>query len=916
MRRHILPTIVILCLVVMLICLALSANATPLIKLEASQSGANNGGIDSIIFSWNIVYDTTCNGDYTLEVIGPQGTVVNKSYPCSASPISDSFVWTVPGGLKVGLYTAKLTFFSRSNVNDICCAVDFTNQAQVQFRICPAGTFRVCKFNDLNGNGYRDTGEPPLSDWEFTISGGLLKTPIVVKTGANGCTNVIAVPVNETGTINYQVKETSQSGWTQTTPAANPFTISLAMGGNADVVFGNWKPGKIKICKFEDKNGNGKQDTGEMGLANWDFIITGSLLQNPINIETGSGGCTELITVPVNSDGTATYQVEEVQQAGWTQTTPATNPTTVTVKSCETTNVLFGNLNGGKFKICKFQDNNGNGTEDPGEPRLPGWKFTVERPLGIVVAMGTTGTNGCTDMISVPLQGSSPLEFFIREEIPAGWVKTAPDGSTNPISKYISVGDNTDIVFGNWQPTEITGHKYLEDANPPLIPLSGIKMILETRDGTQLDTTTTDENGFYKFKPVGWRDCFAVREEVVDHPQLECDPYPMDQQESDHLALVHSYEPWSPTYILNRIESPWGVQDVNQPRLIMNKLTPVRALYDGNDFVNMCPVRLWGSICPEAPIIPNGLVTIENPQSGYMVKLPWCSDCGIFQAPPPDGDVMKPGRYVVTPPVLPNQNDYRWTASIHCGTPVKVDAATGAVTVDIGPCEDVRIDFCIEQQNKRQCYQPTTFTQEGWHTFCDPGNPIIPGGMIYNRFSKAFAQFSYYNQLYQNKMIVGKDKTITYDATASSLTRLCMFLPQTGSCGKLDHSYLTPYAPTPAGALAGETIALMMNIAYNDMRLMPRTPGYDLEKFTVASGPLKGRKVGEVLNIANAMLGGAAASNFGLPDCNTLVSVIRTINSNYEFVDYDTYNDRGYLIPNRMFGQPDTAHSPVVPFVP
>jgi hypothetical protein len=107
-----------------------------------------------------------------------------------------------------------------------------------------------------------------------------------------------------------------------------------------------------------------------------------------------------------------------------------------------------------------------------------------------------------------------------------------------------------------------------------------------------------------------------------------------------------------------------------------------------------------------------------------------------------------------------------------------------------------------------------------------------------------------------------------------------------------------------------------MNIAYNDKRLMPRTPGYDLECFTLAKGLLKGKKVGQVLDIANQVLSGAPPCQFGLSNCQELVDILAAINANYEFVDFNTFNDRGYLIPNRALGQPDPPHDPQVPFVP
>jgi len=151
---------------------------------------------------------------------------------------------------------------------------------------------------------------------------------------------------------------------------------------------------------------------------------------------------------------------------------------------------------------------------------------------------------------------------------------------------------------------------------------------------------------------------------------------------------------------------------------------------------------------------------------------------------------------------------------------------------------------------------------------------------------------------------------------AGGLNRLCAFFPQTGTCGKFVQSYVTP-TTTSAGKLAGEALALEMNIAYNDVRLMPRTPGYDLQEFRLASGIFKGKKVGEVRDIANQVLGGSSPAQFGLQNgqagYDQLCDILAQINADYEFVNYNIFNDRGYLIPNQDLRQSGPATIPTVP---
>jgi hypothetical protein len=178
---------------------------------------------------------------------------------------------------------------------------------------------------------------------------------------------------------------------------------------------------------------------------------------------------------------------------------------------------------------------------------------------------------------------------------------------------------------------------------------------------------------------------------------------------------------------------------------------------------------------------------------------------------------------------------------------------------------------------------------------------------------RAFAGATYYGVPLSGKLVPGFKKVIVFESTNIGTTRLCAFLPQTGPCASLKRSYLNPWMPTESGALGGEVAALLMNIAYNDQRLMPKNRGYDLENFLVAQGFFKLRPVRQVLDAASRVLGGAPPCIVGLPGCAPLTQIVRDINANYELLPSGTTMDRGYLIPNRGFGPPNPPHPLVVP---
>src|SRR4029077_19967650 len=110
------------------------------------------------------------------------------------------------------------------------------------------------------------------------------------------------------------------------------------------------------------------------GLDNWEvdvFDSSGMLVASQL---TAGGGNFDIEgLVPGN------YTVTEVVQAGWTETAPApTFEFTVTVTAGTTvTGLQFGNFQNITLSGEKFNDLNGDGTQEPGEPGLPDWTIDL-----------------------------------------------------------------------------------------------------------------------------------------------------------------------------------------------------------------------------------------------------------------------------------------------------------------------------------------------------------------------------------------------------------------------------------------------------------------------------------------------------------------------------------------------------------
>ncbi len=100
-------------------------------------------------------------------------------------------------------------------------------------------------------------------------------------------------------------------------------------------------------------------------------------------------------------------------------------------------------LEGQLSEICgiKFNDLDGDGTKDPGEPGLPGWTITLTPGT----ATTTTGANG--NYCFGPLAAGT---YTVGEMPIAGWTQTLPGGpGTYTVTIPPAV---TNLNFGNCHP--------------------------------------------------------------------------------------------------------------------------------------------------------------------------------------------------------------------------------------------------------------------------------------------------------------------------------------------------------------------------------------------------------------------------------------------------------------------------------
>ncbi len=393
--------------------------------------------------------------------------------------------------LKSEVFTLNDSVIGNGTISKTPDQTTYISGSTVQLTATPDSCYHF-----VNWSGDTSSTQNPItlvmnSNKNITANFAIKKDTIVATSGANGTISPLGNVIVSCGTDTI-FTFTPDSGYYVDSVLVDGIKVDSLQGYTFPNVSTNHTihvtfkeyPSSISGKKYHDLNGNGQFDSGEPLLPNWQITLKKSDSATIDTIATDSSG-----NYFFSSVTSGKYIVREIQQGGWMQT--SVNPDTITVTSGSAlTEINFGN--GHRSSICgvKYEDKNGNGYRDAGEPGLQGWT---------IVLGGTTNGTVVTDPSGNYCFTNLPAGYYMLNEAQQGGWKQTQGG----YSIQLSSGVDTICNFGNFRYGSISGMKFHDLNGDGFIGasdsgLSGWKIYLE-KDGNQFAMRTTAVDGSYLF---------------------------------------------------------------------------------------------------------------------------------------------------------------------------------------------------------------------------------------------------------------------------------------------------------------------------------------------------------------------------------------------------------------------------------
>ncbi len=274
-----------------------------------------------------------------------------------------------------------------------------------------------------------------------TPTNTLTETPTETETPTRTRTETPTETPTRTPTPTETETETPSPSRTPTDTPTLTLTVTLTVTPTVTPTQ-TQQPGRIHGTVFHDVNANGAQDPGELGIGGVTVTLydnLGAVAGTRITAADGSYSFTSLAA--------GDYEVVETDPAGYISTTNNSVPAAVTAGSdipVDFGDRLISGGNPSNITGTVYNDINGNGAQDPGEPGLGGVTVDLLNGGGSVIATTTTASDGTYSFTNL-----AAGIYSVRESDPSGYASTTP----NQVGVVLSDASTAVVDFGDQIPS-------------------------------------------------------------------------------------------------------------------------------------------------------------------------------------------------------------------------------------------------------------------------------------------------------------------------------------------------------------------------------------------------------------------------------------------------------------------------------
>lgn len=481
------------------------------------------GSFQRFSISGSVFDDANGNGIRTTGEAGVAGRLVELELggtPAGTATTTASGAYSF-SNLGPGTYRVReagLSGWSQTTGDAILVGQSGIDNFDVSFGTFKRFTIAGVAFNDRFGEGTLDANDKLLQDWviELDVNADGTADATATTDAAGGFSfSDLGPDINNLGPLTYRVREQGQAGWLQT--STNPSDIVSRSGQDVtNLTFGNFAFTSISGTVFDDLDGSGSRDAGEPGLPG---IVVFFDADNDNTLDTGEAAVTTDAGGAFSFDnlGPGTYRVRVQAPPGAVLSTPGRD--IVAESGTPTLGVDLGNFLLATITGSAFEDNNGNGTQDTGDPVRAGWVVFLDANNSGGLDSGEVSTTTAADG-SFTFSGLGAGTYRVLEQGQTGWLQT----TTNPAAITPRSGEVVSgVTFGNFKRVRITGSVF-EDRNGDQARGSGDPgtagrvVFLDADNDGALDSgetsTTTVADGTFTFSDLG-PGTFRVREQAL-----------------------------------------------------------------------------------------------------------------------------------------------------------------------------------------------------------------------------------------------------------------------------------------------------------------------------------------------------------------------------------------------------------------